>query len=154
MPKALNKFQQHEAPTRPQHAPHQWTSKPVYGQKIQFTNSDTSDKLDKKEHSASSRLLVPFSIMPVLLIPLFFQLWIKSPTAKLLQPSSMGPATNFLTTCSHIRMLSFTTTPVIWFFVLSLQPILFCPMPAAIVPHSSHWLIFLLQRLQIPNLTV
>jgi hypothetical protein len=47
VPKALSKFQ-HPAPISPQHAPHQWT-KPVYGQKIQFANTDTSPLLNKKD---------------------------------------------------------------------------------------------------------
>ena len=46
VPKNLKKLG-HQPPARPQHAPHQWT-KPVYGQKIQYANSDTSGKLDPK----------------------------------------------------------------------------------------------------------
>jgi len=37
----------HKPPLRPQHAPHAW-NKPVYGQKIQYANTDTSKKLDAK----------------------------------------------------------------------------------------------------------
>jgi hypothetical protein len=45
VPKALAKFQ-HKPPKSPQHAPHLWT-KPVYGQKVQYANTDTSALLDK-----------------------------------------------------------------------------------------------------------
>lgn len=45
VPKALAKFQ-HPAPSTPQHAPHLWT-KPVYGQKIQYANTNQSPLLDK-----------------------------------------------------------------------------------------------------------
>jgi hypothetical protein len=47
VPKALAKFQ-HPPPASAQHAPHQWT-KPVYGQKVQYANTDTSSLLNKKE---------------------------------------------------------------------------------------------------------
>jgi hypothetical protein len=46
VPKALAKFQ-HPPPKSKQHAPHQWTQ-PVYGQKVQYANKDTSPFLDKK----------------------------------------------------------------------------------------------------------
>ena len=46
VPKALAKFN-HSAPTRPQHAPHPWTS-PVYGQKVQYATKDLSEPLDSK----------------------------------------------------------------------------------------------------------
>ena len=47
VPKALAKFQ-HAPPSSAQHTPHQWT-KPVYGQKVQYANSDTSPLLNKKD---------------------------------------------------------------------------------------------------------
>ena len=46
VPKNLKKLG-HTPPARPQHAPHAWT-KPAYGQKVQYANSDTSEKLDAK----------------------------------------------------------------------------------------------------------
>ena len=46
VPKALSKFQ-HPTPKVPQHSPHLWTS-PVYGQKVQLANIDTSPQFDKK----------------------------------------------------------------------------------------------------------
>lgn len=42
------KKHQHKPPARPQHAPHQLI-KPVYGQKVQYANPATSDKIDSKE---------------------------------------------------------------------------------------------------------
>jgi hypothetical protein len=46
VPKNLTKLG-HVPPTRPQHAPHLW-NKPIYGQKIQYANTDESEKLDAK----------------------------------------------------------------------------------------------------------
>ena len=43
---ALQNFQ-HIKPTHIQHAPHQW-NRPAYGQRIQYTKPDETDKLDKK----------------------------------------------------------------------------------------------------------
>jgi hypothetical protein len=45
VPKALAKFQ-HPKPKLPQHSPHLWTT-PVYGQKIQLANHDTTPLLGK-----------------------------------------------------------------------------------------------------------
>jgi hypothetical protein len=47
VPKALAKFQ-HPPPKTKQHAPHQWIQ-PIYGQKVQYANKDTSPLLDKKD---------------------------------------------------------------------------------------------------------
>ena len=43
---ALSKFQ-HTKPTRMQHTPHRW-NKPVYGQRVQYTKPDKSEKLEPK----------------------------------------------------------------------------------------------------------
>jgi hypothetical protein len=45
--KSLAKFH-HSKPTSAQHAPHQW-SQPVYGQKIQYANEDTTSLLNKTD---------------------------------------------------------------------------------------------------------
>jgi hypothetical protein len=44
--KALSKFD-HSKPKTAQHAPHRW-AQPIYGQKVQYANTDTSPLLDKK----------------------------------------------------------------------------------------------------------
>jgi hypothetical protein len=47
VPKALAKFQ-HTSPKSVQHAPHLW-AKPIYGQKVQYANTETSALLNKAD---------------------------------------------------------------------------------------------------------
>jgi hypothetical protein len=75
--KALARFQ-HTHPKSAQHAPHQW-SQPVYGQKVQYANTDTSPLLNKTD----TQRVQYFSIMREPSIQLSYRLSIKSPSTKL-----------------------------------------------------------------------